>query len=132
MQLSCAYIESIVMGNYDEMGYVNLQNNWDGESTPQWVHDNMYANEFSHAVTDVSPLQVFFLLFTILACIILAVWSKTLHSSLTKKELWSPRRHWNARSNIFRRQDKHSGISPADSGIEASRVRSDGTSYYVS
>ena len=89
----------------------------------------MYVSEYGRVVSDVSPLQVFFLIFSILAYCILAAWSKTLHTSLTKKEPWVPRRAWNAK-NVFRRQDL--GISPSDSAIGASRVRSNDTSYYVS
>jgi len=132
MQLSCDYIESVVMGNYDEMGYVNLQWTW-GLWGNNKQGNNIYASDYASVTTNVSPLQVFFLAFTILACGILAVWSKTLHTSLTKNEPWSPRSdRWNV-NNIFRRnQVKVPEISPADSGIGASRVRSDGTSYYIS
>lgn len=140
MQLSCAFIDSVVMGNYDEMGYVNLKNNWNFQlDTPEWARDNQYAQQYGHVVTDVSPLQVFFLVFTILACTILAVWSKTLHSSLIKNKVeknerdepWSPGRQWSVK-NLFRRGGDKPGISSVESGIGASRVRSDGTSYYLS
>ncbi len=128
MKLSCSFIDSIVMGNYDEMGYVNLNINGD---TPEWLRDNMYAsNMYNNVVSDVSPLQVFLLVFALLACAILAVWSKTLHSSLTKREPWTPRRQWTVK-NVFRRNQEAPELAPANSGIEASRVRSDGTSYYV-
>ena len=133
MQLSCSFIDSIEMGNYDEFGYVNLKENWNyrnPENQPEWVRDNKYANEFDQVSRDVSPLQVFFLIFSILACVILAAWSKSLHSSLTKKETWAPGREWKFK-NFFHRQSAPS-IAPANSGIEASRVRSDATSYYVS
>lgn len=136
MMLSCSFIDSIAMDNYDEFGYVNLKNDGNGI----WLRDNKYGSDMSNIVSDVSPLQVFFLIFTILACIILAIWSKTLHSSLTKKEPWSPkneswtpRRQWNMKKAFFGRS-KQPEITPVDSGIAASRVRSDattGTSYYM-
>lgn len=134
MQLSCSYIDSVLMGNYDEMGYVNLKNSWnfDSETSPEWLRD---VNQRRAAVSDVSPLQIFFLVVAILACITLATWSKSLHTSLTtSKEPWAPRRSWNLKS-AFRRKSyamDQPGISPIDSGIGASRVRSEGTSYYLS
>lgn len=134
MQLSCDYIESIASNNYDEMGYVNLKSNWnstnDDEKT-EWARDNKYVSEYGGAVSDVSPLQVFFLVFAILACIILAVWSKTLHSSLVKKDQWAPGRKW-AMKSVFRKGSSPE-IVPSESGIGASRVRSGGdASYYLS
>ena len=134
MQLSCSYIDSVLMGNYDEMGYVNLKNSWnfDSETSPEWLRD---VNQRRAAVSDVSPLQIFFLVVAILACITLATWSKSLHTSLTtSKEPWAPRRSWNLKS-AFRRKSyamDQPGSSPIDSGIGASRVRSEGTSYYLS
>lgn len=141
MQLSCSYIDSIESGNYDEFGY---SNNWNYENQPEWVRDNKLAQSAGKAVSRVSPLQVFFLLFSILACSILAVWSKTLHTSLVKgsraqapqgKESWAPGRPWTV-GNLFHKKnapDKKNapGLAASDSGIGASRVRSD-ASYYLS
>jgi len=195
-QLSCSYMDSIVMGNYDEMGYVNIKWKWGlwGNNT-YWEKrgDGNTLNASSYAATSrrVSALQVLFLVFTCLSCAILGVWAKTLHSSLTKeswsphgasswkmnsmlrreqvqpqqpqiapsdsgigasrgilgmwantlhssltKESWSPRgaSSWKM-NNMFRReqvQPEQPQLAPSDSGIGASRVRSDGTSYYLS
>ena len=134
MQLSCSFIDSVIMGNYDEMGYVNLKNNWnyDSETSPEWLRD---VNQYRAAVTDVSPLQIVFLVMSIIACVTLATWSKSLHTSLTRKdEPWAPRRSWNIKSAFRRRAQPsdHPGISPIDSGIGASRVRSEATAYYLS
>ena len=135
-QLACGFIDSVVMGNYDEMGYVNLKSNWNYQNEnndPEWVRDNMSAASMMQSARVVSPLQIFFLIFSILACGTLVVWSKTLHTSLTKKEPWAPRREWSAR-NVFRRPEpqQQPGINPSDSGIGASRVRSDHSAYYLS
>ena len=128
MKLSCSFIDSIVMGNYDEMGYVNLNSNG---TTPEWLRDNKYAQDmYNNVVSDVSALQVFLLVFALLACAILAMWSKTLHSSLTKREPWAPGRKWSVK-NVFCRNQESPELAPVESGIGASRVRSDGTSYYV-
>lgn len=136
MQLSCTYIESIDNSNYDEMGFVNLKNQWDlnSENAPEWLRDNQYAQDHINAVTDVSPLQIALLVFAILACIILAVWSKSLHRSLTKRAPWSPgrRQQWGMK-NPFRRAHPME-IDPTESGIGASRVRSEATTgsrYYM-
>ena len=112
MKLSCGYIDSI-------------RNSYDYSLLGSAVH----------VVTNVSPLQIFFLVFSILACIILAVWSKSLHSSLTKREPWTPRygKGWTMKS-IFPKKKHPLEIDPTESGIGASRVRSDatvGNSYYM-
>lgn len=153
MQLSCSFIDSIGSHNYNETGFVkfvNLQNKWwpfNMGHGSRWTENN-YAPQSMHEVaSDTSLLQVFFLIFSILACIILAVWAKTLHASLLKKrpwsthskwnakDAWSPRSKWHARArgfltSFFRPSNQPKEVSPAESGIEASRVRSE--SYYVS
>ena len=91
MQLSCSFIDSIIMGNYDKYGYVNLKANWApwNNENPVWARDNnMYASSTQQNmnISNVSPLQFFFLIFSVLACAILGVWLKTLHTSLFKKE----------------------------------------------
>lgn len=131
MQLSCNFIDSVILGNYDEMGYVNLQKSWvyDSENTPQWLRT---TEPLANSITRVSPLQYALLICSILAFVGLAAWSKSLHSSILKgEEPWSPRRSWGQQWNIFRRVD-HPTINNMDSGIGVSRVRSDGTSYYMS
>ncbi|KAL3816101.1 hypothetical protein ACHAXA_004526 [Cyclostephanos tholiformis] len=131
MQLSCSYIDSVILGNYDEMGYVNLQKNWiyNSENAPQWLRT---TEPLANSVARVSPLQYVLLICSILAFVGLAAWSKSLHSSLVKREEpWSPRRSWGQQWSIFRGVD-HPTINNIDSGIGVTRVRSDGTSYYMS
>lgn len=133
--LTCDFIDNVVMGNYDELGFVNLKSSWNyrnQNNDPEWVRDNINAAQLMESARAVSPLQIFFLIFSILACSILAAWSKTLHSSLTKNEPWAPHRGWN-QSNTFCRQEPRQakGINPTDSGIGASRVRSDDSAYYL-
>ena len=135
MQLSCDFIDSISSDTYDEMGYVNLKDTWDvtSEDNPEWLRDSKYAQDHIDVITNVSPLQALSLAFSILACVLLAVWAKTLQRSLAKKQPWTPKQRWNLK-NILKR--KHPlEIDPSDSGIGASRVRSDattGTKYYMS
>jgi len=137
-QLNCDFIDSVVVGNYDEMGYVNLKSDWNyrnPNNDPEWVRDNMNAAQFMQSARTVSPLQIFFLIFSILACGILTVWSKTLHTSLTKNGPWAPQRGLSA-SNVLRQEPRQAPrqspeINPTDSGIGASRVRSDNSAYYL-
>ena len=125
MQLSCSYIESVKSGNYDEMGYVNLKANWNYNEalTPEWIR----TNPFVEAVARVSPLQIFFLIFSVSAFIGLATYSKRLHTSLVKREEWATqsRRPW---PSIFRGPS----MNRVDSGIDISRQPTDGTAYYMS
>jgi len=152
VQLSCSYMDSIVMGNYDEMGYVNFKWRWGFWGNNNYKNkegaDGNTLNAATYAATSrrVSALQVFFLVFTCLSCAILGVWAKTLHTSLRKKapksltksgpEPWSPRDTggWNMRNMIRwkRLKEQQPQLGPSDSGIGASRVRSDNSAYYLS
>lgn len=125
MQLSCSYIDSVKSGNYDEMGYVNLKANWNYNEylAPEWLRTNPYIE----AVARVSPLQIFGLIFSVSAFIGLAAYSKTLHTSLVKREEWATqsRRPW---PSIFRGPS----MNRIDSGIDIIRQPTDGTPYYMS
>ncbi|KAL7543857.1 hypothetical protein ACHAXR_013227 [Thalassiosira sp. AJA248-18] len=130
--LTCDFIDSVVMGNYNEMGIVNLGDDYQVESQTGWMADNMYAQEYGHYVSEITGLQIFGLIFSILAVGILAVWSMTLHKSLTKTGPWRPRR--GLRSNA----PGAAGASPVEddinrqnSGIVMGRSASN-TSYYMS
>jgi len=126
MKQTCSYIDSVQGGNYDERGFLNVKGSW--------LRDENSESQSSsyHSAREVTPLQIFGLLATISCCTILALWSKSLHTSLTKGEEWAPgarraKRNW----NIFRKPEEveRANVERADSGI--GRVRSD-DSYYVS
>jgi len=129
--LTCDFIDSVVMGNYNEMGFVNLDENYQvegqGQRESSWMANNMYAEEYGHYITEVTPMQVFGLLASMLAVGILAVWSMTLHKSLTKKGPWRPRRGFRSNAPANAAQD----LSRQNSGIVLGRSASN-TSYYMS
>ncbi|KAL3790140.1 hypothetical protein HJC23_009577 [Cyclotella cryptica] len=55
--------------------------------------NSIYYEEYGHYVQEVSPLQIFGLVASLLACAILGIWSATLARSLaTGKAPWRPRR----------------------------------------
>lgn len=123
-ELSCDFIDSIVMGNYNEMGFVNLE---DSDSQSGWLKNNMYAQEYGHYITEVSPLQVFGLVASIAAVGILGVWSMSLHKSMSKKGPWRPTR---GVRNVAA-PGSAADLGRQDSGIMLGRSRTD-ASYYMS
>mmetsp|Transcript_14683 Transcript_14683/g.25875 ORF Transcript_14683/g.25875 Transcript_14683/m.25875 type:complete len:640 (-) Transcript_14683:208-2127(-) len=125
--LTCDFIDSIVMGNYNENGFVNLGDNYNVESQPGWLKDNMYAQEYGHYITEVTPLQIFGLLASLVACGILAVWSMTLHKSVSKRGPWRPKRGLNRIAEPSNAAD----IDRQSSGIVMGRSQTD-ASYYMS
>ena len=91
--LSCDFIDSIAMGNYNEMGNVNMKTDYTVEGqNPGWMGNSMYAAEYGHLLTEVTGLQIMGLCLSILAVIILFMWAGSLHRSLSKAGPWKPRR----------------------------------------
>lgn len=123
--LACDFIDSVVMGNYDEMGFVNLGDDYQMEGSSSGLFkDNMYAQQYGHYVSEVTLLQIFGLLASIAACAILALWSMSLHSSLSKRGPWRPRRGLN------NAQAPPAEVSRQNSGIVLGRSQSN-ASYYM-
>jgi len=126
--LTCEFIESIVNDNYDEMGYVNLDadGNYNRESNSYLMNSNsIYAQRAGEGIAKVTPLQVFGLIGSLAACAILAVWSSSLHKSLSKGAPWRPRRGLNSSAN------QPGDLTRQDSGIVMGRSQSH-ASYYMS
>lgn len=115
--LACDYIDSVAMGNFNEMGFVNLGNSFSIQGDSSTV-----AQQYGQLIGKVSPLQIFGLVASLMAVVILAGWSMTLHQSLTKSGPWRPRRGNLMDANTLDRQN---------SGIVLGRSMSN-TSYYVS
>eukprot|EP00804_Cyclotella_cryptica_P010924 CCRYP_018989-RA/>CCRYP_018989-RA protein AED:0.19 eAED:0.19 QI:0/0.66/0.5/1/1/1/4/310/718 len=91
--LTCEFIQSVVEGNYNEMGFVNVNLANSTESSGNILTNSIYYEEYGHYVQEVSPLQIFGLVASLLACAILGIWSATLARSLaTGKAPWRPRR----------------------------------------
>ena len=112
------------MGKYDAEGNVVMDANrlYLGEGEAQGIKGNLYMQEYGQAIAEVSPLQIFLLVASISACVILAAWSSSLHKSLTKGGLkWKPRQ--TAGGDEVTRQD---------SGIVVGRSKSNHSSYYMS
>jgi len=124
--LSCDFIQTIVMGNYNEMGFLNLSDDYTVEGQPGWMGNSMYAQQYGHYITEVTPLQVFGLLASIAACLILAGWSNSLHASLSKRGPWRPRSGFTNR-NVAPQDD----VARQSSGIVMGRSQSN-ASYYMS
>ncbi len=114
------------MGKYDTSGNVIMDaNRLYNDNGAQGINGNLFVQEYGQGIVEVSPLQIFFLVLSILACVILAAWSSTLHKSLTKGGLkWRPRHGGVAAGadDEVRRQD---------SGIAIGRSQSN-HSYYMS
>jgi len=122
--LSCDFIDSIVMGNYDELGYVNVGDDYTVEAQPGWLQNNMYTQQYGHYITEVTPLQIFGLIISILAVVILASWAMSMQRSLSKRGPWRPRRGANSVA-------EPADINRQNSGIVMGRSMTD-ASYYMS
>ena len=81
--LSCQFIDSIVMGNYKD-GFANIEVPEDGHSS--------VAKQ-----TNINGLQIFGLSFSILATTLLSAWAYTLRKSV--KKAWKPRVSHSMRSS---------------------------------
>ena len=125
--LTCDFIDSVVMGNFNEMGYVNLGDDYTIEKDSEgWLSDNMYAQQYGHYVSEVTPIQIFGLLMSVLAVVVLGAWSASLHKSLTKRGPWRPRRGLN---NVIE-PAQAADVSRQNSGIVMGRSQSN-ASYYM-
>jgi len=91
--LSCDFIASIVMGNYDENGFVNVDNmqRYNPDAKSGFLADSMMWEQYGSKIQEVSPFQIFGLIVTIGACAILAVASMNLSKSIKGGRPWRPR-----------------------------------------
>ena len=118
MDFNCDFIDSVVMGNYDEMGFVILDQ--ENITNPAGL-TGLVQKTFSFRSTDgmvpesrVTPFQIAGLVASMLACAILGLWALVLSGKNVK--VWKPRRP----SPSISRQD--SGICTGRSLEEASYV----------
>ena len=118
MQLSCDFINSVVVGNYDEMGFVNLNENGSRHNSER---------QGKSFVQEVTPVQVFGLCASLALCGVLAGWSYALNRSLQKDKPWKPRGGFNVMSLA---KNETTDITRQNSGIVTGRSRSGG-SYYM-
>lgn len=118
MDFQCDFIDSVVTGNYDEMGFVRLDQ--ENATNPTGL-TGLVEKTFSFRTTNgmipasrVTPLQIFGLCASIFACCILSLWAAALSGK--KVKVWRPRRA----SPSIARQD--SGICTGRSLEEASYI----------
>ena len=123
--LTCDFIDSVAVGNYGSDGFINVGNEYTVEKSSGWMGNSMYAQEYGHYITEVTPLQIFGLIASILAVGILAVWSATLHKSLSKGGPWKPRR------GLRNASPEQPDLTRQNSGVMMGRSASN-TSYYMS
>ena len=125
--LSCEFIDSMRMGKYDVEGNVIMDaNRLYNENGAQGINGNLFVQEYGQCIVEVSPLQIFFLVLSISACVILAAWSTTLHKSLTKGGL-----KWRPRHGGVAAGDDDDEVRRQNSGIVIGRSQSN-HSYYMS
>jgi len=122
--LTCDFIDSIVMGNYNEMGEIDMGDS-NVERQRGWF-SNLYAQRYGESVSKVTPLQVFGLIASMAAVGTLAMWSMTLHKSLTKAGPWRPRNWLRSPAPVG-----VADLNRQNSGIVMGRSESN-VSYYLS
>lgn len=128
--LSCDFISSVVEGNYNEMGFVNLPNENSTLQTGNILTNSIYYEEYGHYIQEVSPLQIFGLCASIGACCLLALWAGALgRQASNSKAPWRPRRGRNVSSSAVPAARQDSGIAMNRSAtMERGRSTS---SYYM-
>jgi len=133
--LSCEFIDSIVMGNYDEFGFINgdTLNNYNSEAKSGVFSNSMYAEEYGHLVSDINGAQYAMLAIALIACSVLGLWAYDLNHSLKNNgKRWVPQRFRQAPSILKR---GNSGVTTARSEVEpaaASEISDRNQSYYMS
>ena len=116
--LSCQFIQSVVEGNYNEMGFVNIDMSNSSLSEGNLLTNSIYYEQYSHYAQEVSPLQIFGLCASLLACAILGLWAGSLsRAAATTKAPWRPRRGVNNAAAVGGDND----MSRNDSGIGVDR-----------
>lgn len=101
--ITCDFIESVVVGNYDETGFVNVQATNTDEKTGYLstkLSENMMWQQYGSQVQEVSGLQIFGLVAALAACAVLGTWAVALGRSAGSGMPWRPRR-----SNLLSEED---------------------------
>lgn len=114
-EMSCDFIDSIVMGNYDESGFA-VFNMEDYTTNKNLFTDNVVWEEYGHNVTDVNTTQIIGLTVALGACAVLAAWAGSLHKSLSKGTSWRPRKSMklNRGEDAVTMQRRVSYVEPED------------------
>ena len=98
--MSCDFIDSIVMGNYNESGFANIDNmkDYTTEANSNMFTNNVLYQQYGSQVQDVTAGQIWGLSAALVACAVLAGWAASLSRSLNKGTSWRPRRAANLAS----------------------------------
>ena len=97
MDLSCDFIESVIVGNYDEMGFLVLENSTEVASSGNFF--TSAASSYNQFTRQVTPLQIFGLCASILACAIFGMWALVLTRNVSPPKFWRHQRT-GARGNV--------------------------------
>lgn len=130
--MSCDFIDSIVMGNYNESGFANIDNmkDYTTEENSNMFTNNVLYQQYGSQVQDVTAGQIWGLSAALVACAVLAGWAASLSRSLNKGTSWRPRRAANLASGedavtMQRRVSYKEPESPVD-------LSARNNSYYMS
>jgi hypothetical protein len=99
--ITCDFIESVVIGNYDEMGFVNMEGTDTDNAKKNFLTNNMMWEQYGSQVQEISGLQIFGLVAALAACAVLGTWATSLSRSAGASGMpWRPRR-----SNLLNEED---------------------------
>lgn len=131
--MSCDFIDSIVMGNYDESGYMNMDKMQDytTEANSGMFTNNVLWEQYGSQVQDVTKPQAWGLSAALISCVALAGWAASLTRSLNKGSSWRPRKAMNLTSeeDAVTMQRRVSYVEP---GVAPVDLNARHGSYYMS
>jgi hypothetical protein len=134
--LSCEFIDSVVMGNYDEYGLINADNmmNYnEGEVKSGMMSDSMYWETYGSKIQEVTGMQIFGLIASLIACAVLAAWSYSLNQSVAKNgRAWRPRKMAEAAGEEPKSDEITMNISESALPAEGGNLDDRNRSYYMS
>lgn len=133
--MSCDFIDSVVMGNYAESGFANIDNMED-YTTPEnknMFTDNVLYAQYGSQVQDVTAPQIWGLSAALLACAVLAGWAASLNKSLNKGTSWRPRKAMNVtgEDDAVTMQRRVSYVTP-EASVAPVELNARNNSYYMS
>ncbi|KAL7508341.1 hypothetical protein ACHAXN_005428 [Cyclotella atomus] len=125
MDLSCEFIESVVKGAYDEMGFVKMENQTDISEMNFFT--KTFVKPAQTFTQEVTPLQIFGLVSSIGACALFALWAIVLAKNISPKKVCR-----NARRGFRSNLPAQGPVTRQDSGIVLGRSQTmeQGESYY--
>jgi len=131
--MSCDFIDSVVMGNYDESGFANMNTMQDytTEANSGMFTNNLLWEQYGSQVQDVTAPQIWGLSAALLACAMLAGWAGSLNRSLNKGTSWRPRKNFTSEDDAVTMQRRVSYVEPEPS-VAPVDLSARHNSYYMS